>query len=44
MQTEKSPGNYGLSKKNYETFCNEQKKIFEDSTSETKEKEYLSIS
>ena len=44
MQNDKSPGNDGLTKQNYETFWNELKKIFLDSVSETKEKGHLGTS
>ena len=44
MQSDKSPGNDGLTKEFYEAFWNELKEIFIDSASETKEKEHLSTS
>ena len=44
MQSDKSPGNDGLTKEFYETFQTELKKIFVDSVSEVKEKEILSTS
>ena len=39
MQSDKSPGNNGLTKEFYEMFWNEMKEIFVDSVSEAKEKE-----
>ena len=44
MQNDKSPGNNGLTKEFYETFCNELKEICVDSVLETKDKGHLSIS
>ena len=44
MQSNKSPGNDGLTKEFYETFWTELKEIFVDSVSEAKEKGILSIS
>ena len=44
MQSDKSPGNDGLTKAFYEIFWNELKEIFEDFVSEAKEKGYLSTS
>ena len=38
MQSEKTPGNSGLTKKFYETFWNELKEIFVDSVLAAKEK------
>ena len=38
MQSDKSPGNNGLTKEFYEKFWNKLKKIFVASVSETKEK------
>ena len=43
MQSDKSPGNDGLTKEVYETFWNELKEIFIDSVSEAKEKENLQV-
>ena len=43
-QSDKSPGNDGLTKELYATFQTELKKIFVDSVSEAKEKEILSTS
>ena len=43
MQSEKTPGNSGLTKKFYETFWNELKEIFVDSVKE-KKRTHLSIS
>ena len=42
MQSEKSPGNDGLTREFYETFWTELKDIFVYSVSEAKEKEILS--
>ena len=44
MQSDKSPGNDGLTKEFYETFWIELKEIFVDSVAEAKEKGILSIS
>ena len=44
MQSDKSPGNDGLTKEFYETFWTELKEIFVDSVSEAKEKGILSTS
>ena len=44
MQSDKSPGNDGLTKEFYETFWTEPKEIFVDSVVEAKEKGILSIS
>ena len=44
MQNDKSSGNDDLTKKVFEKFWNELKKIFVSSVSETKEKGYLSTS
>ena len=44
MQSDKSPGNDGLTKEFYEAFWNELKEIFIDSISKTKEKGHLSTS
>ena len=44
MQSDKSPGNDGLTKKFYDLFWTELKEIFVDSISEAKEKEILSSS
>ena len=41
LQSEKSAGNDGLTKNFYETFWNEQKEIFIESVSQTKEKGHL---
>ena len=43
MQSDKSPGNDGLTKEFYETFWTELKEIFVYSVSEAKEKGILSI-
>ena len=42
MQSNKSPGNDGLTKELYETFWTALKEIFVDSVSEAKEKRILS--
>ena len=44
MQSDKSPGNDGLTKEFYETFWTELKEIFVDSEPEAKEKGILSTS
>ena len=44
MQSDKSPGNDGLTKEFYETFWTELKEIFVDSVSEAKEKRIVSTS
>ena len=44
MQSDKSPGNNGLTKEFYETFWTELNGIFVDSVSEAKEKGILSTS
>ena len=44
MQSDKSPGNHGLTKEFYETLQNELKEIFVDCVSEAKEKGNLSAS
>ena len=44
MQSDKSPGNDGLTKKMYEAFWTDLKEIFVDSVSEAKEKGILSTS
>ena len=44
MQSDKSPGNNGLTKEFYETFWTELKKIFVDSVSQAEEKGILSTS
>ena len=44
MQSNKSLGNYGLTKELYETFWTDLKEIFVDSVSEAKEKGILSTS
>ena len=44
MQSDKYPGNDGLTKEFYETFWNELKEIFVDTVSETKEKWHLRTS
>ena len=44
MQSDKSPGNDGLTKKSYDLFWTEVKEIFVDPVSEAKEKGILSSS